>query len=125
MLAKLWKKVLLAVCIIACIYNVMAKLVNRTSLEDNLNSANDGNTVFEIFQKESTVDSNVINNTKNVTNTSNNITEKPKATEVVLDEENIENEVQEQENTNIQEEENIEEQPENEEKNLITILTIY
>ena len=29
MLAKMWKKILLAVCIIACIFNLMAKLVNR------------------------------------------------------------------------------------------------
>ncbi len=52
MLAKLWKKVLLAVCIVACIFNVMSKLVNRTSLEDNLKSANDGNVVFDIFTKK-------------------------------------------------------------------------
>ena len=38
MLAKLWKKVLLAICVIACIYNVMNKLVSRTSLEVQLNS---------------------------------------------------------------------------------------
>ena len=52
MLAKLWKKVLLAVCIIACIFNIMYKLVNRTSLEVNLNSANDGNTVFDFTRKD-------------------------------------------------------------------------
>lgn len=53
MLAKLWKKVLLAVCIIACIFNVMSKLVNRNSLEVNLKSANDGNTVFDLTRKDS------------------------------------------------------------------------
>lgn len=53
MLAKLWKKVLLAVCIIACIFNVMSKLVNRHSLEVNLKSANDGNTVFDFTRKDS------------------------------------------------------------------------
>lgn len=53
MLAKLWKKVLLAVCIIACIFNVMSKLVNRNSLEVNLKSANDGNTVFDFTRKDS------------------------------------------------------------------------
>ena len=36
MLAKLWKKLLFAICIIACIYNVMNKLVSRTSLEVQL-----------------------------------------------------------------------------------------
>ncbi len=52
MLAKLWKKVLLAVCIVACIFNIMSKLVNRNSLEVNLKSANDGNTVFDFTRKE-------------------------------------------------------------------------
>lgn len=57
MLAKLWKKVLLAICIIACIFNIMSKLVNRHSLKDNLESANDGETVFSIFQKDQVVES--------------------------------------------------------------------
>lgn len=52
MLAKLWKKILLAICIVACIFNIMSKLVNRHSLKENLESANDGETVFSIFQKE-------------------------------------------------------------------------
>lgn len=38
MMAKVWKKVLLAVCILACIYNVMHKLVSRTSLDIQLKS---------------------------------------------------------------------------------------
>lgn len=53
MLAKMWKKFLLAVCIIACIYNIMSKLVNRASLEANLQRANDGNTVFDFSSKDS------------------------------------------------------------------------
>lgn len=57
MLAKLWKKVLLAICIIACIFNIMSKLVNRHSLKENLESANDGETVFSIFQKDEVVES--------------------------------------------------------------------
>lgn len=57
MLAKLWKKVLLAVCVIACIFNIMSKLVNRHSLKENLESANDGETVFSIFQKDEVVES--------------------------------------------------------------------
>lgn len=52
MLAKWWKKILLAVCIIACIFNIMSKLVNRHSLKENLESANDGVTVFSFFQKK-------------------------------------------------------------------------
>ena len=55
MLAKIWKKVLLAVCIIACIFNIMSKLVNRHSLKENLESVNDGETIFSIFQKEEVV----------------------------------------------------------------------
>ena len=57
MLAKIWKKVLLAVCIIACIFNIMSKLVNRHSLKENLESVNDGETIFSIFQKEEVVES--------------------------------------------------------------------
>lgn len=53
MLAKLWKKFLLAVCIVACIFNIMIKLVSRNSLEVNLKSANDGNTVFDFTRKDS------------------------------------------------------------------------
>lgn len=57
MLAKIWKKLLLAICIIACIYNVMAKLVNRHSLEENLKKANDGEVVYELPGKtENTVE---------------------------------------------------------------------
>ena len=36
MLAKLWKKVLLAICIIACIFNIMLKLVKRISLNTQI-----------------------------------------------------------------------------------------
>ena len=57
MLAKIWKKALLAVCIIACIFNIMSKLVNRHSLKENLESANDGETIFSIFEKEEVVES--------------------------------------------------------------------
>lgn len=52
MLAKIWKKFLLAVCIIACLFNITSKLVNRHSLKENLENANDGITVFDIFQKK-------------------------------------------------------------------------
>lgn len=52
MLAKMWKKVLFAICIVACIFNIMSKLVNRHSLRENLESVNDGITVFDIFKKD-------------------------------------------------------------------------
>ena len=51
MLAKLWKKVLLAICIIACLYNIMAKLVNRTSLELNLKSVENGESITSMFEE--------------------------------------------------------------------------
>ena len=51
MLAKLWKKVLLAICIIACLYNIMAKLVSRTSLELNLKSVENGESIFSVFEE--------------------------------------------------------------------------
>ena len=59
MLAKVWKKVLLAICIIACIYNVMSKIVYRHSLEENLKSVNDGELVFDIFSKDSESDASM------------------------------------------------------------------
>ncbi len=72
MLAKSWKKILLAVCIIACIFNLTSKLVNRHSLKENLQSANDGETVFDIFKKhdikveETSADSNQSNTEENI-----------------------------------------------------------
>ena len=50
MLAKLWKKVLLAVCIIACLFNIVSKIVNRHSLEVNLESVNDGSVVLKTIK---------------------------------------------------------------------------
>lgn len=52
MLAKMWKKILLAICIIACLFNLVSKLVNRHSLETNLKSANDGNTIVDSLKTE-------------------------------------------------------------------------
>ena len=79
MLAKMWKKVLLAVCIIACIYNVMSKLVNRASLEANLKRANDGNTVFDFSSKVTESKSETIDN--NAVVNENNEIQEPAATE--------------------------------------------
>ena len=42
MLPKIWKKLLLAICIIACLFNVTAKLVNRISLEKVISSEQEG-----------------------------------------------------------------------------------
>ena len=39
MLAKIWKKMLLAILIIACLFNVVSKLVNKVSLNKELLSS--------------------------------------------------------------------------------------
>ena len=52
MLAKMWKKVLLAACIIACLFNIMSKLVSRTSLELNLKSVENGESILSIFKQQ-------------------------------------------------------------------------
>ena len=39
MLAKLWKKIGLFILIIACIFNVMNKFINKLSLKDELESS--------------------------------------------------------------------------------------
>lgn len=49
MLAKIWKKLLLAVCIIAILFNITAKLVNRISLEKAISSTPDGVNMREIL----------------------------------------------------------------------------
>ena len=76
MLAKMWKKVLLAVCIVACLFNIMSKIVNRHSLEVNLESVNEGSVVFEFSKDdekatnpdiiEGVVNQEVTQNTNNV-----------------------------------------------------------
>ena len=52
MLAKIWKKMLLAICIIACIYNIMHKLISRTSLEIQLKSVENQSSLLDIFTPE-------------------------------------------------------------------------
>ena len=39
MLAKIWKKICLAILIIACLFNIVSKLVNRISLNNELVSS--------------------------------------------------------------------------------------
>ena len=39
MLSKWWKKVLMAILIIACLFNVISKLVKNLSIEDELLSS--------------------------------------------------------------------------------------
>ena len=39
MLAKIWKKIGLIILIIACLWNIIFKLVNKISFDDAINSA--------------------------------------------------------------------------------------
>ncbi len=39
MLAKWWKRILMAILIVACLFNVVTKLVKNLSLEDELLSS--------------------------------------------------------------------------------------
>lgn len=45
MLAKIWKKLLLAICIIAVLFNVMYKIVHRADLIDEMRSVMGGNII--------------------------------------------------------------------------------
>ena len=92
MLAKIWKKVLLAICIIACLFNIMSKLVNRTSLELNLKSVENGESIFSIFEKkeeESDIIDGVVNSETTPTesdtqNTTQSQTEETSTTDFVV-----------------------------------------
>lgn len=74
MLAKIWKKALLIICILACLFNIISKLVNRTSLELQLDSVKNGVSLTEIFNSTNT-DENVIDDDYE-SNIDNNIEEK-------------------------------------------------
>ena len=39
MIAKIWKKVLFIILIVACLFNVVSKLVHKASLEEELQSS--------------------------------------------------------------------------------------
>ena len=39
MLAKIWKKLLMLILIIACLFNIVIKIVNNLSIEDELLSS--------------------------------------------------------------------------------------
>jgi len=49
MLAKVWKKLLLAICIIAILFNITSKLVKRTNLGTQLKSVVGGTSISEFF----------------------------------------------------------------------------
>lgn len=54
MLAKIWKKLLLAICIIAVLFNVMYKLVHRANLKDQMKSVMGGNIIEFSTDEEDT-----------------------------------------------------------------------
>ena len=114
MLPKIWKKLLLAICIIACLFNITVKLVNRISLEKVIASQQEGVNVKELLNitDEQPVVTKPVNNIThyNVVETAPVVeqTEQP-----VNVEENIENENIEEENINNDEvTENVEEEQE-------------
>lgn len=114
MLPKIWKKLLLAICIIACLFNITVKLVNRISLEKVIASQQEGVNVKELLNitDEQPVVTKPVNNIThyNVVETAPVVeqTEQP-----VNVEENIENENIEEENINNDEvAENVEEEQE-------------
>lgn len=76
MLPKIWKKLLLAICIIAILFNITSKLVNRISLERTISSAPEGIDVVEllnIVEEEKVVERNTVSNYNTVsTNTVEN-----------------------------------------------------
>lgn len=67
MLAKVWKKVLLAVCIIACLFNVMHKLISRTSLEVQLKSVENQASLLDIFKEKNINNSETNSEAKEIT----------------------------------------------------------
>ena len=68
MLAKVWKKLLLAICVIAILFNITSKLVKRTNLGSQLKSVSGGTSLAEYFNKEDESINNtntIVDNTKN------------------------------------------------------------
>ena len=62
MLAKWWKKIGLLILIIACIYNVMNKIVNRLSFDEQIDSTV---TYYNVVLNE-VEQNNTVNNNSNV-----------------------------------------------------------
>lgn len=67
MLAKVWKKALLVVCIVACMYNIMHKLISRTSLEAQLKSVENQNSIIDMLE-DSKNTNQMVENTSSVKN---------------------------------------------------------
>lgn len=50
MLAKIWKKVCIAILIIACLFNIVSKLVNRISFNNEILSS--AQYIYDEYQYE-------------------------------------------------------------------------
>lgn len=116
MLSKIWKNLLLAICIIAILFNITSKLVNRISLEKTISSVPEGIDVKEllnIVEEENITE-------QSTTSTYNVLTEENTVSTYNVVEENtvVENTVQEE---NVQDvntvEENVAEETTNTENN--------
>ena len=57
MLAKYWKKIGLIIVIIACVFNVMMKLINKTSLDNEMISSAE-----YVYEQEQQQNNNQVNN---------------------------------------------------------------
>lgn len=69
MLAKVWKKFLLVICVIACLFNITYKIVNKTSLKVELQSIVGGESLSSIFSnKDEEQQSEYIDGVQNVAN---------------------------------------------------------
>lgn len=69
MLAKVWKKFLLVICVIACLFNITYKIVNKTSLKIELQSIVGGESLSSIFNNnEEETQSEYIDGVQNMEN---------------------------------------------------------
>ena len=69
MLAKMWKKIMLFICVVAILFNITSKLVYKTNLITQLKSVVGGSSLSEYFNKEE--DTTI--NRENTTNKQNYI----------------------------------------------------
>ena len=83
MLAKIWKNLLLAICIVAILFNITSKLVNRISLEKTISSVPEGIDVKELLN---IVEENVAE--QSTTSTYNVVTEENTVSQYNVVEEN-------------------------------------
>lgn len=89
MLAKVWKKALLAICILACLYNVTHKLVSRTSLEIQLKSVENQAGLIDMFKEEKTENEALNSGQKQETRNQNPVSENEENWETARDDDTI------------------------------------